>query len=115
MKAQVEAAKEEKRRKEALAARKAQHMEATMRFQKGIKNFKMKKGFFVPISLIKNKSSRLCRKNIAGRRAEADEPGAQSPKLGGLGPLSAPAQRARRLLLREQAARGRRRQAQLFI
>ncbi|CAF0862529.1 unnamed protein product [Brachionus calyciflorus] len=43
MKAQIEAAKEEKRRKEALAERKAQHMEATMRFQKGIKNFKMQK------------------------------------------------------------------------
>lgn len=44
MKAQIEAAKEEKRRKEALAERKAQHVEATMRFQKGIKNFKSNKG-----------------------------------------------------------------------
>lgn len=44
MKAQIEAAKEEKRRQELLAERKAQHMEATMRFQRGVKNFKISKG-----------------------------------------------------------------------
>jgi hypothetical protein len=44
MKAQLEAAKEEKRRQELLAERKAQHVEATMRFQRGIKNFKLTKG-----------------------------------------------------------------------
>jgi hypothetical protein len=45
MKANLELAKEEKRRQEALAERKAAHVEATMRFQKGIKHFKMNKGF----------------------------------------------------------------------
>ena len=44
MKANLELAKEEKRRQEALAERKAAHVEATMRFQKGIKHFKMNKG-----------------------------------------------------------------------
>ena len=44
MKAQLEAAKEEKRRQELLAERKAQHIEATMRFQRGVKNFKINKG-----------------------------------------------------------------------
>jgi hypothetical protein len=44
MKAQLEAAKEEKRIKEALAERRAQHVEATMRFQKGMKHFKYNKG-----------------------------------------------------------------------
>lgn len=44
MRAQLEAAKEEKRRKDALAERKANHIEATMRFQKGIKHFKINKG-----------------------------------------------------------------------
>lgn len=43
MKAQLEAAKEEKRRQEALAERKAKHIEATMRFQKGLKHFKFNK------------------------------------------------------------------------
>ncbi len=43
MKAQLEAAKEEKRRQEALAERKARHIEATMRFQKGLKHFKFNK------------------------------------------------------------------------
>ena len=45
MKAQLEAAKEEKRRQEALAERRAKHVEATMRFQKGLKHFKFNKGF----------------------------------------------------------------------
>ena len=44
MKRKIEAAKEEKRRREALAERRAQHVEATMRFQKGIKNFRANKG-----------------------------------------------------------------------
>ena len=44
MKANLELAKEEKRRREALAERKAAHIEATMRFQKGMKHFKMNKG-----------------------------------------------------------------------
>ncbi len=43
LKAQLEAAKEEKRRQEALAERKARHIEATMRFQKGLKHFKFNK------------------------------------------------------------------------
>ena len=42
LKANLEIAKEEKRRQEALAERRAAHVEATMRFQKGIKHFKMK-------------------------------------------------------------------------
>jgi t-SNARE complex subunit (syntaxin) len=44
MKAQLEMEKEETRRKEMLANRHAQHIEATMRFQKGIKNFRINKG-----------------------------------------------------------------------
>ncbi len=44
MRIKMEAAKEEKRRRETLADRRAQHIEATMRFQKGIKHFKMSKG-----------------------------------------------------------------------
>ena len=44
MKANLEIAKEEKRRQEALAERRAVHVEATMRFQKGMKHFKMNKG-----------------------------------------------------------------------
>jgi hypothetical protein len=44
MKAKLEAAKEEKRRQEALAERKASHIEATMRFQKGLKHFKANRG-----------------------------------------------------------------------
>jgi hypothetical protein len=44
IKIQMEAAKEEKRRKEALAERRAQHVEATMRYQRGLKNFKINKG-----------------------------------------------------------------------
>lgn len=44
MRRTLEAAKEEKRRQEALAERRAQHVEATMRFQKGLKNFKVNKG-----------------------------------------------------------------------
>ena len=54
MKAQLEAAKEEKRRQEALAERRAQHIEATMRFQKGMKHFKANKGkiiFILPIMM----------------------------------------------------------------
>jgi hypothetical protein len=43
LKLKLEAAKEEKRRKEALLERRAQHLEATMRFQKGVKNFKISK------------------------------------------------------------------------
>jgi len=43
MKARLEAAKEEKRRQEALAERRAHHIEATMRFQKGLKHFKFSK------------------------------------------------------------------------
>jgi len=43
MKARLEAAKEEKRRQEALAERRAHHIEATMRFQKGLKHFKFNK------------------------------------------------------------------------
>lgn len=46
MKARLEAAKEEKRRQEALAERRAHHVEATMRFQKGFKHFKFNKGIF---------------------------------------------------------------------
>jgi hypothetical protein len=46
MKRQMEAAKEEKRRQEALAERRALHVEATMRFQKGIKNFRANKGYY---------------------------------------------------------------------
>ena len=49
MKAQLEAAKEEKRRQEALAERRAKHVEATMRFQKGLKHFKFNKGIFQAI------------------------------------------------------------------
>ena len=49
MKAQLELAKEEKRRKEALAERRAQHVEATMRFQKGLKHFKINKGKSIEI------------------------------------------------------------------
>ncbi len=44
MRVQIEAAKEEKRRKEALAERRAQHIEATMRYQRGMKHFKVNKG-----------------------------------------------------------------------
>lgn len=44
IKIQMEAAREEKRRKEALAERRAQHIEATMRYQRGLKNFKINKG-----------------------------------------------------------------------
>lgn len=44
MKAQIEMAKEEKRRKEVLAERRAQNVEATMRFQKGIKYFRSNRG-----------------------------------------------------------------------
>lgn len=44
MKAQMDEAKEEKRRKEALAERKAQNIEATMRYQKGIKYFRQNRG-----------------------------------------------------------------------
>ena len=44
MKRKMDAAKEEKRRQEALAERRANHVEATMRFQKGIKNFRANKG-----------------------------------------------------------------------
>jgi hypothetical protein len=46
MRRQMEAAKEEKRRQEALAERRALHVEATMRFQKGIKNFRANKGYY---------------------------------------------------------------------
>jgi hypothetical protein len=56
MKANLELAKEEKRRQEALAERKAAHVEATMRFQKGIKHFKMNKG---TIQLIQSKYLKL--------------------------------------------------------
>ena len=44
IKAQLELAKEEKRRQDALAERRAQHIEATMRFQRGVKNFKINRG-----------------------------------------------------------------------
>lgn len=44
MKAKFEAAKEERRRQEALAERRANHVEATMRFQKGLKHFKVNRG-----------------------------------------------------------------------
>jgi hypothetical protein len=54
MKAQLEAAKEEKRRQELLAERKAQHVEATMRFQRGIKNFKLNKGSIFVKLIIQN-------------------------------------------------------------
>lgn len=47
LKAQLETAKEEKRRQEALAERRAQHMEATMRYQRGLKNFKMNRGSYL--------------------------------------------------------------------
>jgi hypothetical protein len=44
LKRKIDAAKEEQRRREALSERRAQHVEATMRFQKGIKNFRVSKG-----------------------------------------------------------------------
>lgn len=44
MRAQLEQAKEEKRRKQVLAERKAQNVEATMRFQKGVKYFRSNRG-----------------------------------------------------------------------
>lgn len=44
MKVKLEEMKEEKRRQEVLCERRAQHVEATMRFQKGIKHFKINRG-----------------------------------------------------------------------
>lgn len=44
MRAQFEMAKEEKRRQEVLAERKAQNEEATMRYQKGVKCFRSTRG-----------------------------------------------------------------------
>lgn len=51
LKAQLEVAKEEKRRKEALAERKAQNKEATMRFQKGLRYFRQNRGMTIPFCL----------------------------------------------------------------
>lgn len=44
MKIKIDEMKEEKRRQEVLTERRAQHVEATMRFQKGIKHFKINRG-----------------------------------------------------------------------
>ncbi len=80
IKIQMEAVREEKRRKEALAERRAQHIEATMRYQRGLKNFKINKGKrliyivnnFLEIIFIWN--SKIFRKNINRRCFKQNKP-----------------------------------------